>query len=157
MFGALTYKRPINLVMAANMAAYAVLFLYGQPFDNNALFMCLLVTGLICAVYYIIAGMEMGDEYLFLVVSMLFSLGLVMIYRLDRQLGQRQLIWFAVGLILFFTCYLLFYKGRFWNRLGLLYAAGTFLLNILTRCYVYKLEFSCCFRFIRNHIDSYWV
>ncbi len=151
MFGALTYKRPINLVMAANMAAYAVLYLYGQPFDNNALFICLLVTGLICTGYYIIAGLEMGDEYLFLIVSMLFSLGLVMIYRLDRQLGQKQLIWFAAGLALFFTSYLLFYKGRFWNRLGLLYAAGTFLLNIATLVFGKEINGSTNWIIISGH------
>ncbi len=151
MFGSFTYKRPINLVMAANMAAYAVLFLYRQQFDNNALFMCILVTGLICTVYYIIVGLEMGDEYLFLVVSMLFSLGLVMIFRLDRQLGQRQLIWFAAGLALFFTSYLLFTKGLFWNRLGLLYAAGTFLLNIATLAFGRKINGSTSWIIIQGH------
>ncbi len=132
MFGALTYKRPVNLVIAANIAAYAVLILYRQPFDLNALVICLLATGLICAVYYIIAGMRMGDEYLFLVVSMLFSIGLVMIYRLDRQLGEKQLIWFAAGLVLFFAGYRLFAGGKLWSRLGLLYAGGTILLDVVT-------------------------
>ena len=132
MFGTLTYKRPINLVIAANIAAYAVLLLYRQPLDRNVPITFLLVTGLICTAYFIITGLGMGDEYLFLVVSMLFSLGLIMIYRLDPLTGQKQVVWLTAGLILFFISYILFGKIYVWHRLGYIYAAGTLILNITT-------------------------
>ena len=132
MFGILTYKHPVNLVVFANIAAYLVLFLYRQPYDYNALLMCLLTVGLICAVYYIIVWQKMGDGYIFLIASMLFSLGLIMIYRLDPKLGQKQLVWFVIGLAFFFASQLLFIKIRKLDRFGLLFAAGTFILNIAT-------------------------
>lgn len=130
--GALTYKRPINLVIIANIAAYTVLSLYRPPFDRYALITCLLVTGLACTAYAIIAGLEMGDEYLFLIVSMLSSIGMVMIYRLDTSIGQKQLVWLVIGIVLFFISYLLFSKTDIWKKLGLFYAAGAFALNIAT-------------------------
>ena len=145
------YKHPVNLVMAANIAAYAVLFLFRQPFDRNALLICLLVSGVVCIIYYVVTGLKLGDEYLFLIVSMLFTLGLAMIYRLDPQLGQRQLIWFAVGLTLFFTSYLLFSKIKIWSRLGLFYAAGTFLLNIITLVFGRKINGSTSWIVIQGH------
>lgn len=132
MFGALTYKHPINLVIAANIAAYAVLYFYRQPFDRNSLIICLLVTVLVCAAHFIIKGFRLGDEYLSLIVSMLFSMGLIMIYRLDPQLGQKQLIWLTAGLMLFFAGYIFFIKTGIWQKFGILYAAGTFTLNIAT-------------------------
>lgn len=151
MFGVLTYKRPINLVIIANIAAYAVLFLYRQPFDRNALIICLLVTGLVCTAYFIIAGLELGDEYLFLIVSMLFSLGMIMIYRLDPQLGQKQLIWLAAGLVLFFVSYMFFIKTDIWQRLGLFYAAGAFILNIATIIFAKKINGSTNWIIIQGH------
>jgi cell division protein FtsW (lipid II flippase) len=151
MFGALTYKRPIILVIIANIAAYAVLFLYRQPFDRNALIICLLVTGLVCTAYFIIAGLDMGDEYLFLVVSMLFSLGLIMIYRLGPVQGQKQLIWLAAGLILFFTSYILFIKTGVWQKLGLFYAAGALLLNIATILFGKKINGATNWIIIQGH------
>lgn len=132
MFGTLTYKRPINLVIMANIAAYAVLALYKQPFDRNVPIACLLVTGLILTAYCIITWLKMGDEYIFLIVSMLLSIGLIMIYRLNPQTGLKQLVWFVVGVVLFFVTYLMFSKIRLWSRLGFVYAAASIALNIAT-------------------------
>lgn len=132
MFGALTYKRPINLVIIANIAAYAVLALYKQPFDRNVPIACFLVTGLILTTYCIITWLKMGDEYIFLIVSMLLSIGLIMIYRLDPKTGLKQLAWFVAGIMLFLVTYVLFSKIRLWNRLGFIYAAASIALNIAT-------------------------
>lgn len=151
MFGALTYKRPINLVVAANVAAYAVLFLYRQPFDRYAFIACLAVTSLVCAAYFIITGLEMGDEYLFLIVSMLFSLGMAMTYRLKPESGKRQMIWFAAGLVLFFISYVLFVKVDVWQRLGLVYAAGAFILNIVTLLFGKTINGSTNWIIIQGH------
>jgi cell division protein FtsW (lipid II flippase) len=140
MFGALTYKRPVNLVMAANLAAYAVLYFYGKSSGQNAFLMFLLVTAMICTVYYLIAGFGLGDEYLFLIVSMLFSIGLLMISRLDAEAGGKQLIWFAAGIVLFFAAFFLFTRLSFWDRLGLFYAAGTILLNMATLIFGRKIN-----------------
>ncbi len=132
MFGALTYKRPINLVIMVNIAAYAVLMLYTQPFDRNVPITCLLVTGLICTAYSLITWLKMGDEYIFLIVSMLFSLGIIMLYRLNPKTGLKQLIWFVAGIVLFFITYVLFTKIKLWSRLGFVYAAASIILNIVT-------------------------
>lgn len=42
-----------------------------------------------------------GDEYLFPLAAMLTALGLVFLYRLDTGLAYRQIIWTAVGLLVF--------------------------------------------------------
>ena len=151
MFGALTYKRPINLVIAANIAAYAVLYLYRQPYDRIALLTCLLVMAMICTSYFFIVRRGMGDEYVFLIVSMQFSIGMVMIYRLDAALGQKQLIWLAVGITLFFISYLLFFKTDIWRRWGGLYAAGTVLLNAVTLLFGKRIHGATNWIIIQGH------
>jgi len=69
---------------------------------------------MICIACFVIIKKDYGDEYLILIVSMLLSFGLMMIYRLDENLGIKQLIWVAIGFVmfLFFTmCILKFTNG----------------------------------------------
>ena len=42
-----------------------------------------------------------ADPYLFPLVAVLASFGLVMIYRIDEELAREQAQWFVVGLVLF--------------------------------------------------------
>ncbi len=127
-----SYRRPINMIILANIAAFGLLYFYKKPFDKLVLLEGLLVIGLICTAYFLIIKKNMGDEYLFLVVSMLVSLGVAMIYRLDHISGFKQVTWFTVGIILFFLSYYIYVKVKIWDKLMLYYIGVSFVLFSLT-------------------------
>lgn len=56
-----------------------------------------------------------GDEYLLLIVNMLFSIGIIMIFRIEQSAGRRQLMMYAISIFVFFVAYLFLRKTyRFW-------------------------------------------
>ena len=44
-----------------------------------------------------------GDYYIMLIANMLFSIGILEIYRLNDKLAFRQIIWFCIGIIAFWS------------------------------------------------------
>ncbi|EGC84525.1 hypothetical protein HMPREF9246_0569 [Anaerococcus hydrogenalis ACS-025-V-Sch4] len=56
-----------------------------------------------------------SDSILLLIVNMLFSIGVVMIYRLDPALGKKQLLFYFIGVIVFFTTYYILPKNKNWD------------------------------------------
>ncbi|MFZ5986145.1 MAG: FtsW/RodA/SpoVE family cell cycle protein [Bacillota bacterium] len=132
MFGAITYKRPVNLIVAVNIIAYAFLFFTIKPYEWHTLAIGLSTILLICTAYYIIIKRKLGDEYLFLIISMLISLGVMMIYRLDRSLGLKQIIWTAAGILLFLISCYTFIKIRKWHRFTYFYIGVPVLLYLTT-------------------------
>ena len=62
---------------------------------------------------------SVGDPYFLMIVNMIFSIGVIMIYRVRPGLGERQLFFYLVGVILYFVAYLFLkrthaqWEGRF--------------------------------------------
>lgn len=60
-----------------------------------------------------------GDPYFLMIVNMIFSIGVIMIYRIRPSLGERQLLFYLIGIVLYFAGYLFLLKtharweGRF--------------------------------------------
>lgn len=78
---------------------------------------------------------RLGDKYLLLIANMLVSIALIMIYRLDPYHGERQLVFYALGLIVFFMVYFfLRLTGGFFGKLTYFYylvTAGILLVTLL--------------------------
>lgn len=78
---------------------------------------------------------RLGDKYLLLIVNMLVSIDLIMIYRLDPYHGERQLVFYALGLFVFFLVYFfLRLTGGFFSKLTYFYylvTAGILLVTLL--------------------------
>jgi cell division protein FtsW (lipid II flippase) len=132
MFGAITYRRPVNLIVVVNAIAYMVLYFYKKPFDMGALLVGLSVIAFILFTYFLIIKKDLGDEFLFLIVSMLTSLGIIMIYRLDSSQGLKQILWFGIGIIMFIGSYYIYLKVRIWYKLAWLYIISSVILYVLT-------------------------
>ncbi|MDP4180454.1 MAG: FtsW/RodA/SpoVE family cell cycle protein [Bacillota bacterium] len=132
MFKFLSLRRPINMLIIANIIAFGLLYFYKKPYDKLVLVEGLAVTALICVSYFLIIKKNMGDEYLFLVVAMLASLGVLMIYRLDQELGFKQIMWLVAGIVLFFLSFYFYTKIKFLEKLMLYYFAASILLFIAT-------------------------
>lgn len=80
----------------------------------------------------IITEKIMKDNTLFLIVNMLFSIGVSVVYRLDPAIGKKQLIFYLIGVVLFFITYTLLYFFNFWDKLIIVYFITTILLFIVT-------------------------
>lgn len=74
-----------------------------------------------------------ADPYLFPLVALLASFGVVMIYRISATEARQQAIWFVVGLILFAVTILLFRDYRRLEQYRYVIVAGSLLLLILPR------------------------
>lgn len=94
-----------------------------------------IVAGLILVIYlsnYILAKISKGDNYIFLITTMLASIGIIMIYRINEGLGIKQLVWISMGIILFFFTYFIVKKIRIWEKLSYIYLIGAYFLFLIT-------------------------
>lgn len=75
---------------------------------------------------FIVDKITKGDNTLLLIVNMLFTIGVSMVYRLNPEAGRKQLLFYLMGIIVFFTVYFTLRVFKNWEKLFLLY----FLINI---------------------------
>ena len=69
---------------------------------------------------------------MFLMVSILVSIGTIMLIRLDSTFGFNQVFWFCIGIVVFLTSYLIFRFFRFWDKLLWFYVGLAFLMFAVT-------------------------
>lgn len=122
--------RPLRWIILFNIISF--LLLYVTKREINLAYYGLAVIGMISFVYFLFHFREWGDQYLFIVVSMLVSIGITMIFRLEEALGFKQIIWFALGIVLFLSSAYLIIKIKFWHKLVYVYIISSFLLFIFT-------------------------
>ena len=79
------------------------------------------------------ATLPNADPYLFPLVALLASFGLVEIYRLDSTLARQQAQWFVLGLILFAVTIAAFRDYRRLERYRYTIVAGSLVLLLLPR------------------------
>ncbi|HWE08606.1 MAG TPA: FtsW/RodA/SpoVE family cell cycle protein [Solirubrobacteraceae bacterium] len=89
----------------------------------------------LCLVAHICIRMTLpnADPYLFPLVALLASFGIVMVYRLDSTLARQQAQWFVVGLILFVATIVAFRDYRKLEQYRYVIVAVSLLLLILPR------------------------
>lgn len=132
--------RPVRMILLFNLLAFTLLFLFEERYDQKILLSGLIVMALIYLSFTIIKWRTWGDEYLFLIVSMLASIGIMMIFRLEVQLGIKQIQWFMGGIVLFFISYIVYQKIRFWDRLTIFYLILSLTLFIITLAFGKKIS-----------------
>lgn len=124
--------QPVSLIVTVNVIGYGLLYFYKKPYDNYILLAGLAAIFLIGMGYSAIKLMKLGDGYLFLIAGMLSSIGIIMLYRLDRDLGFKQIVWFATGIVLFFVSCVMFRRFGIWARLVYLYPLASLFLFAVT-------------------------
>lgn len=119
---------PRNLLFIFGILSLSLLFVYqGEDIDRYTIMTGI---GLVFIIYisnYILGKLSSGDNYIFLIVTMLISIGVVMIYRIDAELGVKQLLWASIGIAIFFASYLIMRHIRGWDRWIYLYIAATYI------------------------------
>jgi len=91
---------PASLLVTAGFAA--VFIQQDELLSNVSLTYGAIFLGLCFAAHLIVRfTLPHADPYLFPLVAVLASFGLVMIYRIDDELAREQAQWFVVGLVVF--------------------------------------------------------
>lgn len=126
-------KSPRNLLFIFEILALFLLFIYqGQKIDKLTLGTGI---GLVLIIYlsnYLLTKVSTGDNYIFLIVTMLISIGTIMIYRINEELGIKQLIWLSMGIFVFFSTYFILKYIRGWKNWLYLYIGGSYTLFLIT-------------------------
>lgn len=128
----LKYPRPVEMIVLVNAIGFGLLFFYKKPYDYFILIAGLSVILLVGFGYFAIRKAKLGDGYLFLISGMLSSIGIIMLYRLDRELGFKQIVWFGISIAAFFASYFLYRRYQVWERLTCYYPAMSLFLFVAT-------------------------
>ena len=87
------------------MAILLVFYTYEGDLDRQLLF---LTGGLVFVIYisnFILGKITTGDNYIFLIISLLLTIGVVTIFRIKPETGIKQLQWAFIGVLLFYATY----------------------------------------------------
>ncbi|MDY6065737.1 MAG: FtsW/RodA/SpoVE family cell cycle protein [Finegoldia sp.] len=124
---------PTTLLLIFDIIAFA-LALGSNPADltSKSVLYFIIVTAIIFLANKLIIKLADGDAYMIQIASMLFSIGIIMIYRLDPATGIKQISWFILGLMVFFLTLLVFTHFKFWQKLSGLYLVLCFFLFFIT-------------------------
>ncbi len=132
-----TSNTPRNLLLIFELLAVILIFIYNKYSIDKYTFMT--GAGLILIIYisnYILQKVSSGDNYIFLIVTMLLSIGTIMIYRIEPELGAKQLLWITLGILVFFITYFVLKYINNWDKYIYFYLivsyglfAATFLLG----------------------------
>lgn len=126
-------KAPRDLLLLFEVLAVVLLFLFNDIHVDK--YIAILFCGLIFIIYvsnFILGRVSTGDNYIFLIVSMLLSIGIIMIYRIRPDLGVKQIIWALVGILLFYITYFAMRLIRRLENLGFIYYGISIFLFLLT-------------------------
>ncbi|WP_422485279.1 FtsW/RodA/SpoVE family cell cycle protein [Gudongella sp. DL1XJH-153] len=129
----LNSKTPRKLLFIFEILSLSLIFLYSWEGIQTETYT--IAIGLVVLIYFsnfILSKISSGDNYIFLIVSMLISIGIIMIYRISPELGLRQLMWLTVGITMFFAAYFAIRYIGFWEKLAPLYLAACYILFAVT-------------------------
>ncbi len=122
---------PASLLVTAGFAA---VFIQRGSLSNVSLTYGAIFLGLCLAAHlFLCVALPYADPYLFPLVAVLASFGLVMIYRIDDTLARQQAQWFVVGLALFVATIVLLRDYRRLEQYRYTIAAVSLALLVLPR------------------------
>lgn len=124
--------RPVIYFLLLNLIGFLLLFFFKTPYDPNILYAGAIVMAVSIAVYALMNWLDMGDVYLFLMVSILISIGIMMLLRIDTDFGFNQVFWFGAGIIVFLISYLTMRFFRHWDKLLWIYVIVSVALFVFT-------------------------
>lgn len=127
------FRRPINMIVLINLLAFGLLFFYRTPLNYQTLYVGTSILLLSVITYVIIYFNHFGDRYLFLIVSMLITIGVVMLCRINYTLGIAQVGWYLISICVFYIVYGLYRYINLWSKLRWIYFALSVGLFVATQ------------------------
>jgi cell division protein FtsW (lipid II flippase) len=123
---------PASLLVTAGFAG--VFIQRSNALSNVSLTYGAIFLGLCLAAHiFIRMTLPNADPYLFPLVALLASFGVVMIYRISPTLARQQAQWFVLGLVLFALTIITFRDYRKLERYRYLIVVGSLVLLVLPR------------------------
>ena len=129
----ISYRVPRNLLVLIYLMG--LLLLFSQNIDDPDMFTLVSGLALVLIIYvsnFILVRVSPGDHYIFLIVTMLISLGIIMIYRISPNLGAKQVVWVSIGIVAFFSSYVVVKNINSWDKWIKLYGIASIILFIIT-------------------------
>ena len=125
--------RPWILILLINVLGYGLLSLNSVEVGDEIIKTGAYVTIVLMVAYFVVNKISgITDNYIFLIVSMLFSIGEIMLCRLDYDFAEKQMLWLFVSLAVFLVAYILFKKLEIWQKMGYFYYITAIALFLLT-------------------------
>ena len=122
---------PMWLITFVTLIGFTSLwFHYDRSFD--VAMYGVIVMALCWTAYFILSSMSVDDQYILLIVLMLFSIGIIMIFRCDKPDGINQIKWLAVGLVAFFVTYMVVLRTKFISGIGYGFFIAAVVISLLT-------------------------
>ena len=129
----ISYRVPRNLLVLIYLMG--LLLLFSQNIDDPDMFTLVSGLALVLIIYvsnFILVRVSPGDHYIFLIVTMLISLGIIMIYRINPNLGAKQVVWVSIGIVAFFSSYVVVKNINSWDKWIKLYGIASVILFMVT-------------------------
>ncbi len=123
---------PLLLVLFANFLGFGILALVNGGMQLQHLYYSLALLGVVVVSYAIILFFSLGDDYLFLIVSMLLTVGILVLFRIKPEDAMHQIIWFYAGTAGFFVVYTIFRLVKVWHKIYYIYLAVAAFLFMVT-------------------------
>ena len=124
---------PRRLLFIFEFLAILLLLIYQAKIpDSKTLINAFIFLLIVYSSNFILIKVSSGDNYIFLIATMLVSIGAIMIYRIDSSLGTKQLVWIALGILCFYITYFLLKYIKIWDKFTYLYLGLAYMLFILT-------------------------
>ncbi len=120
------------MVLLIDVLGFLLLFMFSPENDVKVLYAGLTMCIINIVVYSVLYFADMGDGYLFLMVSMLVSIGIIMLFRLNESRGFLQMRWFVVGICIMFATYIIFRCFKHWVKLVWVFMGLTFIMYLCT-------------------------
>lgn len=133
----MTRKRiPVLCLILVNLLSYGLLAMIVPANAKALLIQATILVVLNASTYLVISRFFRGDPFLFLISSMLVSIGMVMLSRIDATGGtdyaRRQMLWFLMGIVVFYLSFFIYLKVPALSKLLWVYLGLSYLLFIVT-------------------------
>lgn len=108
-------------------AGFMNLAILSKPVDPMAGLFWAVITVIIAVTSWVLKKYyPMGDRLIFLLAVLLCSIGLIMLFRLNKTTALKQLVWLVIGIIMFLFVVLYLKKGLIkYAKYKYLFLAGT--------------------------------
>lgn len=126
-------RTPIHLVALFDVCQFTLLAFSSKEVNLTLIYVGLIMALSIYLISFVISKFNMGDVYIFSIVAMLSSIGLIMQFRLSYDIGLRQFIWFLGGTVLFLIVSLIYSSMHTRLRDFRLYYGAIIFIFILTQ------------------------
>lgn len=132
-FQKMNYKIPAYMLIIFNLLGFALLYI-ANGYTSAILYIGVSILACFLIMYSVLVLCRMGDKFIMLIVSMLLTIGMLLLCRIDINYGIKQIVWVGLGIVVFFAAYCIYYNIWFWEKMWFVYLSlGTvlFLLTLL--------------------------